>query len=228
MGWRRHRFSLLIIYVDTIDSRNEFKTWQVLGRGGVGVSPSVHEAVRIPPMVRRSATTGPVIGSHRDDLRYGLYHDNEDDNNDVRASTNVSERFLYRSRRGELGDSGSAETTASASERFSYRLGRGELGDSGSTDVCRRGSRLLSVGQSSERRGQTAEGFSCGSRRGESGVSGEDRRQAGVGCMREERCREGGVRGREEEAGAGVDGGAAELVTVGDEWKEACTSDGRM
>lgn len=148
---------------------------QVIGRiaggGSIGVSPSVHQAVRIQPMVGRSVPAGSS-------------HDHYSNSDHTSAAT--PDGFAMRGRRQPGGGD------ANARRYFPQQ-----------------GSRL--VGQSAERLDASS--------------------TSSVRDMRDCRRVKGGEEvGRERASGASRGGkaDAAESATVGDEWKEACTAEGKM
>lgn len=135
-----------------------------------GMSPSIHQAVRIPPMVRRSVTANAPNDCF---YREGRLIDERD--GATAAGNTASAEGVSRSHHERFDAGGSRRSL------FEYQ----------------QGARL--VGESTERvRGRVGGSFAVR-------VKNEKRRVT-----------------------EGVDSDAAESVTLGDEWREACTQEGTM
>eukprot|EP00903_Cladosiphon_okamuranus_P007711 g7472.t2 len=185
--------------------------------GGVrimGVSPSSHEPVRIAPMVRRC----PSIEARHDD------DDDDDDDDDFVHHAELRSAAACAAGSAEYSDHGGGgggrEASSFADDRShddtSGRGGGGSVSTS-AADVFQRGRGAeFVVGQSREGlRAAACVGRSGGGRYyGDSGGAGRGLEAAAP---------------RADDAGAEKERDAAELLSVGyDEWKEACTAEGKI
>ena len=174
----------------------------------MGVSPSSHEPVRIAPMVRRcSSADAPHNGGFDDTplraagaVEYSDHHGGGGAGAVGRPAPNI---FDDKSR----GDTSSGGESGDGSGGGSWGGSGGGNGTASSADVF-------------YQRGEGA-GFVVGRSR---------ERLSAAACMaRGEKSGDIGGAGRGLEAVAEKERDAADLVSVGyDEWKEACTAEGKM
>lgn len=172
----------------------------------MGVSPSSHEPVRIAPMVRRCS---PIDARH---------HDGDLDHHAERSS--AAARAAGSAKYSDHGGGGGRAAPKRADDISHDDTSDRGVGGSVSTSAAdvfyqRGGGAGFVVGQSRERLSAVGcIGRGGGRRSGDSGGAGRGLEAAAP---------------RADGAAAEKDRDAAELVSVGyDEWKEACTAEGKM
>lgn len=170
----------------------------------MGVSPSGHEPVRIAPMARRGDMTNALLNNSVNGCQYdrgSVY----DDHSHSKATAARGATAAY-----DHDDEGITPRFSTARARDETR--NGSSGDTAADEVCQNNTSGFVVDQSSERL-SAAESMSGG------GAGAEERGRAGGDQMM------GALRA----GGVAAESNAAKLLAVGhDEWKEACTAQGKM
>lgn len=219
---------------------------QMIGRGtggAMGVSPSVDQAVRIPPMVRRPEPAEWTSNIDEDDrnnvgIRNDTFHRFHDDCLSDPTTSRLPEHDKNR-RGGCVRDSRGYGSSGSCSGDISIRVNtasrlsgnpcRREKEDP-ARNYSRNGLRDGKWALAKERNEVTGSNGSNGTR------SSTQRRRVGDGNDDGDAALSSGGKGRNAAELVSVEdavkllavGNSAELGSVGDEWKEACTAEGRM